>query len=71
MNNLDKYNQIIKKLMANDSNGTWDEIMEDAGNNLTYAIELLKSALDRIITDDGLEGDELDFYIDILYVEIG
>ena len=62
----DKYNSVINTLMNNDRNGTWDEILNEVGGNLDDAIELLISALERIVNEEGLEGDELQFYINQL-----
>jgi hypothetical protein len=62
-NKLVTYNSIVKTLQNNDHNGTWYEILKSADDNFTYAIMLLELALNRVITDDGLEGEELDFFV--------
>jgi hypothetical protein len=63
-NKTETYNQVVKTLMGNDHNGTWDETLEDADNDLDYAIYLVKIALERIIKDDGpsLSKEEIEFY---------
>ena len=56
------YNSIISTIMTNDSNSSCDTILSEVNNNLTEAIEILKLSLERIINDEGLEGQELLFY---------
>jgi hypothetical protein len=58
------YEWAIKKLMENDHNGTWDEILEEKENDYVestkYLIECLKT------TRDCCEDDEYDFYNEII-----
>jgi gamma-glutamylcysteine synthetase len=61
-NRTEIYNQVIKTLMSNDNNGAWDEILQEDDNDLDHAIYLVKEALERIIDEEGYEGEELDFY---------
>ena len=61
-NKLKIYNEVVKTLMDNDHNATWDETIEDADNNLEYAIYLVKIALERIVNEEDLEDKELKFY---------
>jgi hypothetical protein len=59
---LTTYNNIISTLMSNDPNSSCDTILEEVDNNLTRAIQILKLSIERIINDEGLEGQELLFY---------
>jgi hypothetical protein len=62
-NKTEVYNEVVKTLMGNDRNGSWDEILkDDADGDLDYAIYLVNAALERIISEDGYEGEELEFY---------
>ena len=58
------YNNVVNCLMANDSNGTWNETLQDADNNLNYAIHLTKLALVRILNElkDDSNKDEYNYY---------
>jgi hypothetical protein len=56
------YQEIVKTLMHNDRNATWDEILEEAEGDLDKALSILIDALTRIVEEDGLEGEELEFY---------
>lgn len=60
------YNSIIKTLQTNDRNATYDEILQEHENNLTESILDLQQILIRIVNEEGLEGEELGFYIDQL-----
>lgn len=45
MNKQTKYNSAIKDLMANDSNGIWNEILDECDGNLDLAFKELISSL--------------------------
>lgn len=62
LNKKDIYNHIIKTLQVNDRNATFDEILSDCENNLDEAIRIVYSCLYRVVYDEDLEGEELDFY---------
>jgi hypothetical protein len=62
-NKLNAYNSIVRQVQANDSNGTYNKILEDCNNNLDYAISILHSCLNRIVNEEELEGEEIRFYI--------
>ncbi len=62
----EKYNEVINLLMNNDKNGTWDEILSETNNNIDEATDVLISSLERIVNEEGYEGDELQFYINQL-----
>lgn len=49
---LKKYNRIIKELMKNDRNSSFDTLLIECDNNLDYAIEILKEILERLIEED-------------------
>lgn len=60
---LETYKTIISNLQRNDSNGTYEEILESNDNNLKQSIRDLYKTLERIIVYDGLEDEELLFYM--------
>ena len=62
----EKYNEVINLLMNNDKNGTWNEILSETNNNIDEATNVLISSLERIVNEEGYEGDELQFYINQL-----
>lgn len=62
---LKEYNSIIKTLQTNDRNSAYDEILPEV-KNLPEAIRILKSCLERMINEDLLEGEELQFYMNQL-----
>ena len=60
-----KYDIIIKSLMENDHNATWDEIYEDCNRDLDDAIKMLHESLDEAISQLTSEDDnkeEIAFY---------
>lgn len=61
------YDEVVKNLMANDKNGAWDEILGDVRGDYEVAKNILVSSLERIINEEGLEGNELKFYQDNLF----
>jgi hypothetical protein len=60
------YNEVIRTLMENDHNGTWNEILDESEGNVECATTIVIVALERIIDEDGLQGEELQFYKDQL-----
>lgn len=61
-----KYFTAVNTLMKNDRNGSYDEILKDYNYNLSSAYNCLKEVLKRLINDEGLEGEELQFYQEVL-----
>jgi len=61
----DKYFDAVNTLMKNDRNGSYDEILRDYSYNLISAYNCLKEVLNRLINDEGLEGEELQFYQEV------
>lgn len=45
MINLNKYNEIIMTLMANDRNATWDEIIEEVKENYSDEEDIIKYSI--------------------------
>ena len=64
---MSTYNEVIRILMDNDRNGDWDQILNETENDdYELATEIVISCLERIINEEGLEGDELQFYKNVL-----
>ena len=62
--NFEVYFGIIDDLMANDRNGSYDEILNDHEGNLIEAIIDLKESLTNLIEE--LDDEEKEFYEGIL-----
>lgn len=61
-----KYDVIIKNLMENDHDASWDDIYENCNRDLDDAIEMLHVGLDETISqltsDDDDNKEEIAFY---------
>jgi len=62
---ISKYFNAVNTLMRNDRNGSYDEILRDYSYNLMNAYNCLKEVLNRLVKDEGLEGEELQFYQEV------
>lgn len=71
---LEQYNEIIRNLMSNDRNGTWDEIykemVEEYGTEsaLEKSIDVLKESINVVLEEIDPIGDKelYEFYVDQL-----
>lgn len=64
LNKLDRYRKlidIIKALDKNDSNGTWDDILNDVDNCYSEAIKVLYEAL-KVSYEEANTYDDREYY---------
>lgn len=54
------YNYAVSELMENDRNGSYDTLLEECGNDLSYAFKVMISCIKRVMEDT--EGEEREFY---------
>lgn len=64
---MKKYQKLISKLMSNDRNGTYDEILADADGDLIAAVVDLREILERLTdeilrVEDGVATEEYLWY---------
>lgn len=71
---LEQYNEIIRNLMSNDRNGTWDEIYKEMVDEygtesaLERSVDVLKDSIEVALEDIDPIGDKdlYEFYVDQL-----
>lgn len=63
---LRTYNTVVKELMLNDRNATYDEILIDNNYDLIESYKELKECLVNVLEDISPKDDEYKFYKELL-----
>lgn len=63
---LRTYNSVVKELMLNDRNATYDEILIDNNYDLIESYKELKECIVNVLEDISPKDDEYKFYKDLL-----